>query len=78
MRQDEVRSAAPEGGDVSHEQNEQFAIAAPASLLDVRPLVLKHGDCFAVFDSKGDVRLSPSAAGPLLPGHPAPFPFRAD
>jgi glycogen debranching enzyme len=32
-----------------------FAIAASTSLQDVRLLVLKHGDGFGVFDSKGDV-----------------------
>ena len=35
---------------------EPFAIAASTSLQDVRLLVLKHGDGFGVFDSKGDVR----------------------
>ncbi|HTR13906.1 MAG TPA: amylo-alpha-1,6-glucosidase [Roseiarcus sp.] len=34
--------------------NEPFVIAARASLQDIRPLVLKHGDTFGVFDFNGD------------------------
>ena len=41
-------------GDAS--EHGPFEIAAATSLQDVRPLVLKHGDGFAVFDSRGDVR----------------------
>jgi glycogen debranching enzyme len=36
-----------------------FAIAAASSLQDLRPLILKHGDSFGVFDRNGDA--SPSA-----------------
>jgi glycogen debranching enzyme len=35
-------------------QHQPFEIAAAASLQDVRLLILKHGDTFAVFDSIGD------------------------
>ena len=41
---------------------EPFAIAAPASLQDVRPLVLKHGDAFGVFDRNGDAFSGPGSA----------------
>ena len=41
---------------------EPYAISADASLQDVRPLVLKQGDGFAVFDGRGDIR-RPSAEG---------------
>jgi len=34
--------------------HESFVIAARASLQDIRPLVLKHGDAFGVFDFNGD------------------------
>jgi glycogen debranching enzyme len=44
-------------------QDEPFAIAAAASLQDIRPLVLKHGEGFGVFDSKGGVR--PALGGAL-------------
>jgi glycogen debranching enzyme len=37
-----------------------FAIGAAASLQDLRPLILKHGDSFAVFDHNGDA--TPGAA----------------
>jgi len=53
MQEDAAR-LPPSGGGGAHP--EQFAIAAEASLQDVRPLVLKNGDGFAVFDNKGDVR----------------------
>ncbi len=35
--------------------HQPFAIGAAASLQDLRPLILKHGDTFAVFDRNGDV-----------------------
>ncbi|RBP05679.1 glycogen debranching enzyme [Roseiarcus fermentans] len=41
---------------------EPYAIAASDSVKDVRPLVLKHGDGFAVFDGRGDIR-PPGAEG---------------
>ncbi len=44
------------------EQPEPFAIAATASLNEARPLVLKYGDGFAVFDGNGDVRSAPGGA----------------
>jgi glycogen debranching enzyme len=36
------------------EPHPPFAIAAASSLQDLRPLILKHGDSFAVFDRNGD------------------------
>ena len=51
-----------EGDKIVAETHEQFAIAAAESILDVRPLVLKHGDCFGVFDRNGDVLFSPGGA----------------
>jgi len=36
-----------------------FAVSASTSLSDLKPLVLKHGDAFGVFDSKGDAVSSP-------------------
>lgn len=53
MTDTSTRISAADGGEAGPEQ---FAIAAASSLQDVRPLVLKHGDGFAVFNSKGDVR----------------------
>ena len=44
------------------EGQEPFAIAAPASLQDVKPLVLKHGDAFGVFDRNGDAFSGPGSA----------------
>ncbi len=44
------------------EHHEPFAIAAPASLQDVRPLTLKHGDSFGVFDNNGDALSGPGSA----------------
>ena len=44
-------------------QGEPFAIGAAESLQDLRPLVLKSGDCFAVFDSMGDVGAATGAQG---------------
>jgi glycogen debranching enzyme len=41
-------------GITAAEQHEPFAISAEASLQDVRPLTLKHGDSFCVFDNNGD------------------------
>jgi glycogen debranching enzyme len=41
------------------ERHEFYAIAAAASLQDVRPLVLKHEDSFGVFDSNGDAHAGP-------------------
>jgi glycogen debranching enzyme len=41
-------------GITAAEQHEPFAISAQASLQDVRPLTLKHGDSFGVFDNNGD------------------------
>src|SRR5579862_1067224 len=40
---------------------DQFFIAATDSLLERRPRTLKHGDSFAVFDHKGDVREGPGS-----------------
>ena len=36
-----------------------FVVSASSSLSELRPLVLKHGDAFGVFDSKGDALASP-------------------
>jgi glycogen debranching enzyme len=44
------------------EFHESFTIKAAASLLDVRRLILKHGDSFGVFDDYGDA-ISGSAEG---------------
>ena len=41
-------------GITAAEQHEPFAISAQGSLQDVRPLTLKHGDSFGVFDNNGD------------------------
>ena len=56
MQEDAARS---EGREIDPEQ---FAIAAASSGQDVRSLVLKQGDGFAVFDSRGDVRAAPGGA----------------
>ena len=57
IRQNAANASAPalhpERG--SGEQHDPFAIAASSSLQEFRPLVLKHGDSFGVFDDKGDV-----------------------
>ena len=37
-----------------------FAVSASSSLSELRPLVLKHGNAFGVFDAKGDALASPS------------------
>jgi glycogen debranching enzyme len=42
--------------------DESYVIAAAASLQDLRPLVLKYGDCFAVFDHNGDAISGPRSA----------------
>jgi len=62
MQESIERIGALQSGEVPSGQDEQFAISAATSLQDVRPLVLKHGDGFAVFDSKGDVRPAPGGA----------------
>ena len=36
-----------------------FAVSASSSLSELKPLVLKHGDAFGVFDSKGDAVSAP-------------------
>ena len=43
----------PEGVKVAA-ADQPFAIGAASSIQDLRPLVLKHGDSFAVFDRNGD------------------------
>ena len=45
------------------EQHEPFVIAAAASLQDLRPLILKHGDAFGVFDKNGDAEPGTGAEG---------------
>jgi glycogen debranching enzyme len=54
----ERRSQKNEG-----EQHEPFVIAAAASLQDLRPLILKHGDAFGVFDKSGDAEPETGAEG---------------
>ncbi len=49
--------AAPET-----ERHEPFVIAARASLQDARPLILKYGDSFGVFDHNGDALSRPGSA----------------
>src|SRR5271166_2597100 len=44
------------------EHHEPFAISAEASLQDVRPLTLKQGDSFCVFDNSGDALSYPGSA----------------
>jgi glycogen debranching enzyme len=63
----------PKGGDTtaearrsktapeSHEQ-EPFVITAKASLQESRPLILKYGDAFGVFDRNGDAVSGPGSA----------------
>ena len=36
-----------------------FAVSASVSLSELKPLVLKHGNAFGVFDSKGDAISTP-------------------
>jgi glycogen debranching enzyme len=57
-------SASPwrSDGITAAEQHEPFAISAQASLQDVRPLTLKHGDSFCVFDKNGDALSGPGSA----------------
>ena len=40
-------------------ENDAFVVSSSSSLSELRPLVLKHGDAFGVFDSKGDALASP-------------------
>jgi glycogen debranching enzyme len=40
-------------------ENDAFVVSSPSSISELRPLVLKHGDAFGVFDSKGDALASP-------------------
>jgi glycogen debranching enzyme len=40
-------------------ENNAFAVSASASLSELKPLVLKHGNAFGVFDSKGDAVFTP-------------------
>src|SRR5271165_800483 len=49
-------------GVIAAKQHEPFAISAQASLQDVRPLTLKHGDSFCVFDNNGDALSGPGSA----------------
>jgi len=56
MQDTSERSAVVDRDKSKAQHDEQFAIAAASSLQDVRPLVLKHGDGFAVFDGRGDAR----------------------
>jgi hypothetical protein len=49
-------------GITAAEQHEPFAISAQTSLQDVRPLTLKHGDSFGVFDNNGDALSGPVSA----------------
>ena len=45
-----------DGAGKQHKTNEHeaFIVSASSSLSELRPLVLKHGDSFGVFDAKGD------------------------
>src|SRR5579863_1922345 len=49
-------SSEASGPERAHETapHQPFAIAAAASLEALRPLILKYGDSFAVFDRSGD------------------------
>lgn len=52
-----TESAVPGASTTSHDpriDNGDFVVAATASLQERRPLTLKHGDTFALFDSNGD------------------------
>src|SRR5271165_1118045 len=49
-------------GVIAAKQHEPFAISAQASLQNVRPLTLKHGDSFGVFDNRGDALSGPGSA----------------
>ena len=40
---------------------EAFAVSASSSLSELRPLVLKHGNAFGVFDTKGDALAFPGS-----------------
>ena len=42
-------------------EHEPFVIAAARSLQDQRPLVLKYGDCFGVFNKSGDAAPGPGS-----------------
>jgi len=56
LRTNASTAAAARGSESVGEtaQHQPFEIAAAASLQDIRLLILKHGDSFAVFDSIGD------------------------
>ena len=62
MQDTSERSAVVDRDKSKAQHDEQFAIAAASSLQDVRPLVLKHGDGFGVFDSRGRRTASGRAA----------------
>jgi glycogen debranching enzyme len=44
-----------------HEPTQNFYIAAQASLAELRPRTLKHGDTFALFDRFGDLSSGPAS-----------------
>jgi len=48
--------------EIEDDGHESFVIAARASLQEIRPLVLKHGDAFGVFDFNGDAIAAPESA----------------
>ena len=57
-------------------ENDAFVVSSSSSLSELKPLVLKHGDAFGVFDSKGDALASPGGtAGRLLLRHPPSVAF---
>ena len=54
-----------------------FAVSASVSLAELKPLVLKHGNAFGVFDSKGRCHFAAGRnRGRLLLRHAASVAFR--
>ncbi|HEY0938942.1 MAG TPA: amylo-alpha-1,6-glucosidase [Steroidobacter sp.] len=48
--------------DQNEDSNQAYYISAQASLAELRPRTLKHGDTFALFDRFGDLSSGPSSA----------------
>jgi glycogen debranching enzyme len=63
---EKARKSAPSANGMSPEPKAEgadaFAVSASSSLSELRPLVLKHGDAFGVFDNAGDALAAPVGA----------------
>jgi glycogen debranching enzyme len=60
--QKSVLSPIEEPGDSKLGDSNEYSVSASSSLSELKPLVLKHGNAFGVFDSKGDAIAKPGGS----------------